>query len=72
MFSDYVRLAVQGKRHPLNSECYQIRWIPLVLERAPSLLSRSRISDRSSPKSERLLCQLDVVSGRILGYAVEE
>ena len=35
VFSDYVRLTVQGKCHLLSSECYQIKWIPLVLERAP-------------------------------------
>ena len=35
MFSDYVRLTVQGKCHPLSSECYQFKWVPLVLERAP-------------------------------------
>ena len=31
MFSDYVRLTVQGKCQPLSSECYQTKWIPLVL-----------------------------------------
>ena len=35
MFSDYVRLTVQGICHLLSSECYQTKWIPLVLERVP-------------------------------------
>ena len=35
MFSDYVRLTVQGKCPLLSSECYQTKWIPLVLERVP-------------------------------------
>ena len=35
MFSDYVRLTVQGICHLLSSECYQTKWTSLVLERVP-------------------------------------
>ena len=41
MLSDYVRLAVHGRSHPLGSACYQIKWTPLVLARAKGRLSAS-------------------------------
>ena len=46
MFSDYVRLTVQGICHLLSSECYQTKWIPLVLERVPTADSQAPMPTR--------------------------